>query len=100
MTDTEQILIKMGEGFGKIHDRLNILAGESAARQLGCQKRFGDIEKEIGIKSAVNGVEEKVRARKIDFQSYLVRTALVTIIGGVLVIIWKIFVGHIDLIVK
>ena len=100
MTDTEQILIRMSDNFGKLHKRLDDFATETAARQLGCQKRFGEIEQKIAIRSAMNGVEDKAKAKKVDFQSYLVRTALGTLIIGILIIIWKIFIGHIDLIVK
>jgi hypothetical protein len=97
MTDTEQILIKMSEGFGKVHTRLDDVLAQASARQLLCQKRFGEIEKDLGIRSAVNGFKDKARAKKVDFQSYLVRIALGTLIVGMLSVIYKIFVGHIAL---
>ncbi len=100
MTDTEQILMEMSAGFGKVHDRLNLIISETAARQISCANRFANIEKDMGIRSAVNGEKDKATIRKVDFQSFLVRGALASIIFGIGVILWKIFLGHIDLIVK
>ena len=100
MTDTEQILIEMASGFGKVHERLNAIVGETAARQIGCAKRFAEIEKDMGIRSAINGEKDKAKKIRVDFQSFLVRGALASIICGIGVILWKIFLGHIDLIVK
>ena len=100
MTDTEQIILKMNEGFGKIHDRFNALAEQTTARQIACGARFSQIEQNIGIRTAVDNIKENGLRRKVDFQSWLVRGALAMIIGGMLVVIWKIFLGHIDLIVK
>ena len=100
MTDTEQILIEMGKGFGAVHERLNDIVGETAARQLRCANRFAEIENAAGIRTAVNGEKDKAKVRKVDFQSFLVRTALVFIIGGMGTIIWKIFVGSITTVLK
>lgn len=100
MTDTEQIIFKMQEGFGDLHDRLNKISEEAHSRQITCSSRFSGIEQSIAIRAAINGVNEGAKKKRVDFQTYLVRGALSTIIVGVLLIIWKIFVGHIDLIVK
>jgi hypothetical protein len=100
MTDTEQILIEMSAGFGKLHERLNQMIGETASRQISCSNRFSAIERDMGIRTAVNGEKDKAKVRKVDFQSFLVRSALASIILGIGVILWKIFLGHIDLIVK
>jgi hypothetical protein len=102
MTDnnTEQIIFKMNEGFEKLHERFNDIAKETATRQIGCSARFGAIEQQIAVKTAVNGIKDIEKSRKVANQSWLVRTALGSIIVGVLVIIWKIFLGHIDLIIK
>ena len=100
MTETEQIILEMGKGFGKIHDRLNAMAQETTARQLTCSARFSGIEQSIAIRSAVNGIEAETKKRKVDFQSYLVRGLLLSCLAGILIVIGKIFLGHIDLIVK
>ncbi len=100
MTDTEQILIEMASGFTKVHDRLNAMMGETATRQIKCAERFSMIERNMDIRTAVNGEKDKAKIRKVDFQSFLVRGALASIIAGIGVILWKIFLGHIDLIVK
>ena len=100
MTDAEQILIEMAAGFGKVHDRLNAIIGETAARQIQCASRFSAIEKDMGIRSAMSGEADKAKRLRVDFQSFLVRGALASIIAGIGVILWKIFLGHIDLIVK
>ncbi len=100
MIDTDQILVRMDEGFSKLHERLNELAKESAIRQLGCAARFGNIEQQLAIKSAVGIVEKAGIAKTEAFRSALQITVWGTIIVGILVIIWKIFLGHIDLIVK
>lgn len=100
MTDTEQIIFKMTEGFGVIHERLNVIVDQTTQRRMDCEGRFAQIEKEVAVKNAVNGVNDKVKKGKVAFQSYLVRGSLMIIIGGILLIIWKIFIGHIDLIVK
>jgi hypothetical protein len=99
-TNTEQILFKMNEGFSHLHDRLNTIADQSSTQRLGCAKRFGEIELNLGIGTAINKEKEKAKAVKVRLQSGLVLTVLSTITIGILVIIWKIFLGHIDLIVK
>jgi len=90
----------MNEGFEKIYERLNQMNQDTTARQLTCSARFSGIEQSIAIGRAINGIHDDSKKRSRDFQSYLVRTMLGTIILGMLVVIWKIFVGHIDLIVK
>jgi hypothetical protein len=100
MTDAEQILLEMSKGFSSLYDRLGELATQASARQLNCHKRFSDIEQSVAVKSAINNVEDKAKEKNSNFEIYLVRTALATVIAGVLVVIWKIFLGHIDLIIK
>ena len=98
MTDTEQIILKMNEGFGKIHDRFNTLADQTSTRQIACGARFGQIEQSIGIRNAVETLKEGNLKRKVDFQSSLVRAALIMIIGSCGAIIWKLFIAHVPLI--
>ena len=100
MVDLEQLFVEMGKGFGKVHDRLNDMESKSAQRQINCGVRFSLIEQDIAVKKAVNDTEDKEANKKANFQLYLVRTALGAIIIGVLLVLWKIFVGHIDQIVK
>lgn len=100
MIDNDQILVRMDEGFGKLHDRLNIMAKEASLRQFGCANRMAEIEQDLAIITAVNGVNESAKVGKVNFQSYLVRTALGTITVGVMVVIWKIFLGNINLVIK
>ncbi len=100
MTDAERILMAMNDGFGQVHDRLNTIIGETATRQINCAARFSTIEKDMGIRNAVNGEAAKAKRLRVDFQSFLVRGFLLSMSVGIGVIIWKIFLGHIDLIVK
>ena len=100
MIDNDQILVRMDEGFSKLHERLNAISTESSFRQLGCAGRMAAIEKDIAVRSALNGVNEIEKGHKVNFQSYLARTAWGTIIVGVLIVIWKIFLGNINLVIK
>jgi len=100
MTDTEQILLEMQKGFSDLHDRLTKISDAANARQINCSARFSGIEQTIAIRAAVNGVHETVKKKRVDFQTFLVRGALSTIIIGMLAIIWRIFLSHIDVIAK
>ena len=100
MTDVEQILMEMQKGFGSVHSRINDLAQEAHERQLGCFKRFGAIDQAMAVKEAKNGITEDAKKKKVDSQTWLVRTGLGVIITGVLILIGKMFLGHIDVIIK
>ena len=98
--ETDQILSKMDAGFTKIHTRLDTIVEQTQSRQLGCIARFSTIESNIAIKNALNGVSEAKKAQRAAFQTWLTRGALMAVILGMGTIIWKIFVGHIDLVAK
>ena len=100
MTDTEQILLKMQEGFNDLHDRLTKISEAANVRQINCAARFSGIEQSLAVKAAVNGFSDSIKKKRLDLQTYLVRGALSSIIVGILVIIWKIFVSHVDVIAK
>lgn len=98
--ETDQILSKMDAGFTKIHTRLDTIVEQTQNRQLGCIARFSTIEANIAVKNALNGASEAKKAQRVAFQMWLTRGALMAIILGMGTIIWKIFLGHIDLVMK
>ena len=98
--ETDQILSKMDAGFTKIHTRLDTIVEQTQNRQLGCIARFSTIEANIAVKNALNGVSAEKKAQRVAFQTWLTRGALFAVIMGVATILWKIFLGHIDLVAK
>jgi preprotein translocase subunit Sss1 len=111
MIEGEQILIEMNKGFAGVHERLGRIESSAATRHTGCLERFAGIEQDMAVKQATNGIKEKihekkeikqdwVKAKKVAFETWLVRTALGCIIVGVITLIGKLLLGHIDVIVK
>lgn len=95
-----QILERMDEGFAKVHSRLDTMAEQTKERQLGCMARFSSIEQNIAVRTAINGITESQKALKVSFQSWLVRIIMGMMIVGMGAVVWKLFIGHIDMVAK
>jgi len=94
------ILREMNSGFSALHKKIEAKFEEvrSAFQEhlIPCEKRFGIIEKELEIKKALNGVQKEGR----DFWKYIIRGCILFITLGALVMIWKLFTGHLDIVMK
>lgn len=98
--EIDRVIARMDVGFGKIHERLDTIVEQTQIRQMACMTRFNVIESGIAVKQAVNGVSEKDKAKKVELQSWLVRATLMAVIIGIGTILWKIFLGNLNLVVQ
>ena len=94
MDNSERLLITMNEGFAGLHERLNDIVKEGAARQLRCAQKFSDIERGMAVKAALNGARETAEKSRSEFQSWIVRGAMLATLIGVGAILWKIILLH------
>jgi DNA polymerase elongation subunit (family B) len=116
MTDSEQILIRMqegfekvSEGFGKVYSRIDDLGSQAHQRQLNCGSRFADIEQTLAVKTALNGEHDKTREadvdregkrieRKYDWEKWFVRIMLGTILTTLLIFFARYVANHVQVI--
>jgi len=104
VADINDVMLAMNKGFSDLHTKFDAkfddFREEYSAHVLACSQRFGDIEQEQAVKRAVNGVKEKEDEKKLDVWKYIIRASIVIMTGGIFTVIWKLFVGHIDIIAK
>lgn len=89
---------KMDTGFSHIADKIDELRKEASKRQTDCDRRLRNVETEILIKKKINGFKAKEDKGKVAFWKYIIGSSIVVIITGMLVVLWKLFVSHIDII--
>ena len=92
----------VNEGFDKLHTKIDNkvdgLRKDFFQHQAACGRRFQEIETEVRVKTAINDVMKQVEEKKPDYWKYFMRAAIPIITGGVLLVLWRLFIGHIDLI--
>ena len=100
MTDNEfqTLLLRMDEGFTVVYRKIDNLNNEFIIHKEVCFTRFADIEKQQAIQNALNCQEKIEEKERRDYWKYFIRSAMVIITGGMLGIIWKLFVVNIDII--
>lgn len=107
MASNEEILIAMQEGFTAIHTKIDAANEALYARFAECQtqrhqcfQRLSELEKKNAVKEAVNGVKHAQTAEHHDLWKYVIRGLTLAIFLALLSVIWKLFIGHIDIITQ
>jgi hypothetical protein len=107
MASNEEILIAMQEGFTAIHKKIDAANEAFYARFAECQtqrhqcfQRLSELEKKNAVKEAVNGVKHAQTAEHHDFWKYVIRGLTLAIFLALLTVIWKLFIGHIEIITQ
>ena len=92
-SEFETLLLKMDAGFGKVYTKIDGVKDEFTKHLPICRDRFAEIDKQIAIKAALN-----CEAEKRDYWKYIIRTAIVIITGGMMGMLWKLFMSNIKII--
>ncbi len=102
MADINDVLIAMNAGFSDLHKKFDAkiddLCDEFNKHREPCERRFQTIETRQAVKDAVNGAKKEETKDRISLWQLVLRTAIVTGTGGVILFIWKLFLGHISII--
>ena len=65
-----------------------------------CQGRFQVIETDVQVRTAVAQAQERTETKRRDWGKMFVRTCLGALTGGLMTLLWKIFTGNVELIIK
>ena len=96
----QTILVTMTDGFNSLHGEIRDLKNEFVAHREVCFTRFSNIEKQQAIKNALNCQEKAGEKERRDWWKYVIRTAIVIMTGGMLGMIYKVFIANIDIFTK
>ena len=96
----ETLLLRMDDGFGSIRGKMDILNNEFVAHREVCFARFATIERQQAVKNALNCQEKEEEGKVRDYWKYFIRSAIVILTGGMIGILWKLFIANIDIIAK
>lgn len=106
MADIADVLVAMNEGFAKLHEKIDqglkdIHIGNSAHRK-ACETRFQRIEECIAVDMALSEQSDKVKQTSLWHKIVIgmALTASGTLTVAAMTVIWKLIIGHIDLVAR
>lgn len=91
---------EMNTGFKGVYKKMDDIGSTFNHKVVQCESRFANIEKANAVRNGIKCNEKKREEEKIDFWKYIVRSSIVVLTTGMMIVLWKLFVSHIGIIAK
>lgn len=93
-SDIRMLTARINDGFGKVYEKIDDLRQDFSNHRIPCAEKFAILETRGRCPTTKDDDGDSAR----DYWKYAIRTAIVIITGGIMAVVWKLFLGNIDMI--